>query len=355
MVALAQLAGCHQVFGVDHVEQAAAWLPGLAARKVLTVAPPTDTTLTDVPIGVIVDDDELATTARTDGRDIIVTAADGTTRLDHELEHYAGGKLVAWVRVPRLAGTTRLYLYYGGDAASDAATTWSTRYGAVWHLAGAAPNIEPDSTGHGNALREGATTAQPAQTPGIAGFGRLFDGGDDRLTATHAASIDAGAGSLSVSLWVRVDDTLGGYDSPLGKGGTRDEIAGYVVQLGTDAWTGSVSDGVDQVQFPLGTSTLAGAWTHLAMVIDRDARQLRGYADGVALSPVALGALTSCASPTFDLALSPVYDPFRGAIDEVRIVREALPAAWFEVEAANLRDPSFLTLGPEQRPPDDAR
>ena len=46
--------------------------------------------------------------AQTDGGDILFTASDGITKLDHEIETYnpATGELVAWVKVPTLSGST---------------------------------------------------------------------------------------------------------------------------------------------------------------------------------------------------------------------------------------------------------
>jgi hypothetical protein len=55
--------------------------------------------------------------------EIVFTAADGTTKLDDEIETYASstGALTAWLRIPSLSPTTtnELYIYYGNASAGD--------------------------------------------------------------------------------------------------------------------------------------------------------------------------------------------------------------------------------------------
>jgi biopolymer transport protein ExbB len=58
--------------------------------------------------------------AQTDGGDIMFTAGDGVTKLDHEIEKYdpTTGELVAWVEVRSLSGSTNtdIYIYYGNTS-----------------------------------------------------------------------------------------------------------------------------------------------------------------------------------------------------------------------------------------------
>ena len=77
----------------------------------------------DTAVLVAVDDPEIAAQARADGFDIVFTAGDGVTRLDHFLESWNSGttELRAWVLVPGLtAGAdTELFVYYGNATALD--------------------------------------------------------------------------------------------------------------------------------------------------------------------------------------------------------------------------------------------
>lgn len=350
-------AGCDAVFALDPPPGAPdAWLAGSHAfRKQLVITPPTRQPLIDFPVGVVLASDaDLADAAQPDAGDLVFTADDGTTTLDHELERYVAstGELVAWVRVPELAGTTTLYVYYGGPPVPATDTPWTDAYGAVWHLGGASVASEPDSTRHGNTLSAGTADA-PGSVAGVAGLARSFDGDGDELTATDHATLDVTdpGGSLTYSLWVNAGMPLGDYDSPLGKGGNRAENAGYVIQLGRGMWTTSIADGdEDQRIVRLGDDGALAGWAHLAVVVDRTHAELRAYVNGESIGHTTLDSFGSFASD-FDLALSPEVDPFRGVVDEVRIVHAALSAVWLQTEHANLVDLDFLRVGGEELRP----
>lgn len=79
--------------------------------------------LTDYPLLVQLTNPAFTADAQADGDDLVVTAADGTTRLDHQLERWdpLTGELTAWVRLPALgdATDTVLYLYLDNPTAVD--------------------------------------------------------------------------------------------------------------------------------------------------------------------------------------------------------------------------------------------
>jgi hypothetical protein len=68
--------------------------------------------------------------AQTDGGDIMFTAIDGITKLDHEIEKYdpATGELVAWVEVRSLSSTTNtdIYIYYGNTSLAENENQWNS-------------------------------------------------------------------------------------------------------------------------------------------------------------------------------------------------------------------------------------
>ncbi len=118
---------------------------GWAYRKAITidhtkVAGGAD--LSDFPVLINLGSDaQLAAGAQADGDDILLTSADGTTKLDHEIETYvtASGEFMAWVRVPTLSASldTVLYLYYGNAGAANQENSggvWDSDYQGVWHL-----------------------------------------------------------------------------------------------------------------------------------------------------------------------------------------------------------------------------
>ena len=116
---------------------AAPWDEGWQYRKEITIDPANGgTDLTNFPVLLAITDADLAGEALANGDDILFTGDDGATKLDHEIESYAAGDLVAWVRVPNLSSSTHtvVYLYYGNPGA---------------------PNQENSSGGVGRSLRDG--------------------------------------------------------------------------------------------------------------------------------------------------------------------------------------------------------
>ncbi len=95
-----------------------------AMRRPLTVdAAQVAGPLNDFPLLVQLSDLDLGSNAQVDGDDLVFVAADGVTRLDHELESWnaGSGTLSAWVRLPVLddAVDTRLFVYLGNPSARD--------------------------------------------------------------------------------------------------------------------------------------------------------------------------------------------------------------------------------------------
>src|SRR5205814_1248846 len=79
--------------------------------------------LSGFPVLISYTDTNLKTAAKADGTDILFTAGDGVTKLNHELELYDGGtgQIAAWVNVPSVSPSadTVIYMYYANASASD--------------------------------------------------------------------------------------------------------------------------------------------------------------------------------------------------------------------------------------------
>lgn len=93
-------------------------------RRPLSVdAEEVDAPLSDFPLLVQLVDADLGTDAQSDGDDLVFVAADGVTRLDHDLEAWdqTTGAITAWVRLPAIddLADTDLYLYLGNPTAVD--------------------------------------------------------------------------------------------------------------------------------------------------------------------------------------------------------------------------------------------
>ena len=123
---------------------------------------------------------------------------------DHEIETFDGGtgELVAWVRVPSLAGSsdTVLYMYYGNAGASDqsnASGVWDASYKGVWHLHG---DLLDSTSSNNDGTNFGSTNLD-----GSIGDGQRFDGFNDYVQ-TPSSELKT-ADDLTVSPWFKADAT----------------------------------------------------------------------------------------------------------------------------------------------------
>ena len=103
--------------------------------------------LSEFPVLFAITDDDLRSIKHggkvrsESGLDITFTAADGVTKLAHEMEAYDAGTgvVTAWIRVPELSPVedTVLYIYFGTAAVNDQSNShavWENGYSAVYHL-----------------------------------------------------------------------------------------------------------------------------------------------------------------------------------------------------------------------------
>ncbi|HEV3198581.1 MAG TPA: DUF2341 domain-containing protein, partial [Bryobacteraceae bacterium] len=148
-------------------------------------------------------DANLQAGARTDGSDILFTASDGVTKLNHEIEQYDSttGKLIAWVRVPSLSPTadTVVYLYYSNPSASNqqnATGVWDSNYRAVWHLNGATLSVLDSTLNGDNFTNVNSVAAAAGQIGGAAQLS-----GSNHLDAPNITAFN-GASQFSVSYWI---------------------------------------------------------------------------------------------------------------------------------------------------------
>ncbi len=95
----------------------------LGRRPITISAALADADVVDFPLLVELIDADLGANSAIDGADLVFTAADGVTRLDHDVERWDGatGALTAWVRLPLLSSSvdTAIFLYTGNPSAED--------------------------------------------------------------------------------------------------------------------------------------------------------------------------------------------------------------------------------------------
>jgi hypothetical protein len=186
----------------------------------------------------------------------------------------------------------------------------------------------------GNGIN-GTLVGGPTYVPGKYGaYALQFDGVDDHVTFAPTTKLDFGTKSFTYAVYVSVAMSVGNFDMPWSNGGSSAGVAGYDLELGLGDWNASVSDGTQVVTASFGAETL-NAWIRLVVVVDRDAKKLRAYRNGVLVTTVdisAVGSLSSGITPTIGSTAS-VTNPFKGIIDDVLVFNSALTAA--EVLALN--------------------
>lgn len=190
---------------------------GWGYRKRLTIDHTKVTAdLTDFPVLVsLTSDSDLASGAQGNGNDILFTSANGTTKLDHEIEQYVAstGQLVAWVRVPSLSSVidTAIYIYYNNSSCGNQQNptgVWNSSYQAVWHMSETSGTNINDSTLNGNTgTPNGGVTLDV--TGKIVG-GDSFDGIDDWTNLGTSSTLSFGANSpFTIEGWVKTTESYG--------------------------------------------------------------------------------------------------------------------------------------------------
>ncbi|HEY7338162.1 MAG TPA: DUF2341 domain-containing protein, partial [Bryobacteraceae bacterium] len=137
-------------------------------------------------------DSNLASAAQQNGNDILFTAADGTTKLSHEIEQYTytTGQLAAWVQIPSLSNSsdTVVFMYYGNGSAGsqqNALGVWDANYQLVYHLADNAANTTvTDAANQLNGTSQANTSAKHAT--GKIGGALTFNGTSDYVQASSS-------------------------------------------------------------------------------------------------------------------------------------------------------------------------
>jgi hypothetical protein len=301
--------------------------------------------LVDFPLLVLLDDTRIdRTRLRSDASDLRFYDSGGSV-LPHELEQIGspgGAPLVAWVRVPTIAGlTTTLALSYGGQPpAPSTMSVWGDAYVGVWHFS--EPGDPLDATvGHHDGTDIGSSPAA-----GMIAGGRDFPGtvGNSAVAVLDAADFDVTA--LTISAWIFERTMAQQYSGFV----TRQQAATsendfYVGEVNANAFGEvftTMGPAVGFVDMP--SQSPLGRWFHIALTAD--ASVLRMYRDGVAIGLLAItGALVHSPNSIYFGAdhnpaggTGPNTDGLDGLMDEVRIERVARSPGWIAYDVASMRD-----------------
>lgn len=322
--------------------------------------------LTNFPVLISVTDSSLISVAngggvgKNDGTDILFTAADGVTKLNHELESYSPttGHVNAWVQLPSLspAANTVLYIYYGNASAADQENkpgVWDNTFAGVWHVPNGTTLSVSDATA--NALITTGSNASAAA--GNIGGGVSFAGtGSSYISVASAAPLDSTTGTWSG--WFKTSQNLtNAYPLLWARATASGSSSGITLFL--EAGTGHARVqvyGSSALSLDIAGATAAlndGNWHYLALTFSA-ANTAILYLDG---SPVASGAPTQAWSFNgevlrFAAALDSFWTPLNGSEDEFRVSNTVRSPGWIATEYNNQSLPSaFLNFGSTQSAP----
>jgi hypothetical protein len=289
-------------------------------------------------------DSDLAAGARSDGYDILFTSADGTTKLDHEIESYTSGAgaLVAWVRIPSLSNSadTEIYMYYGNAVASDmqnSAGVWDDNYIGVWHMEETSGTTAKDSSINS---RNGTANNARVFTSAIAGqigTGADFSQGDDWILGPSITL----PMTFTYSVWA-YKSSQAAWHALITVGGDRDFTTVDNNNLGF--WDGSTRD----------FTVLPNLNAYYYLVVTYDGSQMRLFRNGTQVGNTVTMSLGSYNGAIRFGSWTDATDFWDGYLDEIRLSGVPRSAEWIATEYNNQSNPGpgtdafFRSLGSEE-------
>ncbi|MEM9327179.1 MAG: DUF2341 domain-containing protein [Bacteroidota bacterium] len=318
----------------------------------------------DFPALVSITDLDLRSTGNggfvesTNGHDIIFTADDQETVLDHQLESYNAttGEVVAWVRIPSLSPNTDtdFYIFYGQSGATDPSTTdtWNSDYLTVYHL-----NDFQDYSGNGRDLINTGTTA----ATGLIGGSRAMTGG------TYLEDADAelyleGLSAITMSAWVKSNAAGNDRGITIAREPNNTDQS-FAIRYDDDGIDGgqpevikiglNVDEGASTkvIQLESSASVQTTDWQYISFTWG-SGYAIQLYIDGELNTPsdidgTAAGTLTDLTTLLIGLGSQDTRSTvgWDGEIDEYRLSDVIRSADWIKTEYFNQSDPdNFLTV-----------
>jgi hypothetical protein len=342
--------------GVSLEAGQAPFLPGWTYRKRIKIpAGAASTALKEFPLLVQrIADKDLAKGARGDGLDIAFTAADGTTRLVHELEGFSAdtGALTAWVRLPALAASvdTVLYLHYGNASAAsqqDVSTLWGpSGYLGVWHLQSLTTISNAAGTSPVGTSVGGVTSAA-----GKIRAAASFDGQPTSWINLNDGTLAANS-PFTVEAWFKQQSVQTSWIGIVTKGRLADlQWVGLWINPSNLltfgwSWRAGAKGNQDATEKPA-----VGVWHQVVATFDGAVMRL--YLDGKSVAKPRQNTYQAIAQPLIVGCDRRDSNPsIDGLVDEVRLSKSERSAAWIAAQYDNQSAPeSFYAVGPQEQAP----
>ncbi len=263
-----------------------------------------------------------------DGADLRFVAADDKTVLNHQIESFDAlmGMALIWVDVPNVEGGQRqdIWMYYGNQkapATGNGQLTFDPNYTALYHFDGATGTPAKDTTAYGNT----AQSATGAAIDGVVGRALQFSGQPLLLPASPSLQHNAGS-AFTFSAWLRLDQASGEQLILARREGANSLLIG-------------ANQGVPFVevdgQRAVATQALnPGQWQHVALTAEGSKVTLFINGREAATLAQAMPAFNSVMAIGADVHEGP-FQPFVGAIDELRLSKVSRPAPLLLADATS--------------------
>lgn len=333
--------------------------------------------LTNFPVLINSVDVSLAAHAQSDADDILFTAADGTTKLSHEIEKFTAGtgSLQAWIKIPTLSATTDtvIYMYYGNSAVSnqqDVSNVWDSNYIFVHHLASLNESNQHDDSTINNLDFTTVNASTPSANIGIIGFADGFNGSNQVTprpynSMSHNTLLNP-TSDLTIEAWVKPNELKSTNQYIMIKKNGLSPFESYGLYA-------SQFNSVNQFQFlwrsndstlnyPLYRSQtntsdapVINQWYYLAG--RKENTNVKLLINGLTTSTSSTTASSSAAlfqtnSNLFMGAIDANSQYFNGTIDEMRLSNVARSDGWLATSYNNQNSPStFYTISAESMEP----
>ncbi len=231
-----------------------------------------------------------------------------------------------WVDVPNVEGGQRqdIWMYYGNQkapATGNGQLTFDPNYTALYHFDGATGTPAKDTTAYGNT----AQSATGAAIDGVVGRALQFSGQPLLLPASPSLQHNAGS-AFTFSAWLRLDQATGEQLILARREGANSLLIG-------------ANQGVPFVEIDgqraVATQPLnPGQWQHVALTAEGAKVTLFINGREGATLALAMPAFNSVMSVGADLLEGP-FQPFVGAIDELRLSKVARPVPLLLADATS--------------------
>ena len=314
----------------------------------------------DFPVMIAFTDNDLRTTGNSgyvenaNGYDIAFYDSLNSVWVDHQLEYYnpATGEAVIWVRIPSLSSgvDVKLTMFYGNSGITfdqSSTATWKSSYKGVWHMG---EDDFDDATSNGaNGVDQGAVDVD-----GIIGRAASFNG-LTRVEVSDISNLAFGVSdSYTISAWYKGTDaskTIAGLVDDNNNGQGYDlYISGSNYLMG---WQGNDAGDKNYIRGSAGGAINNDVWNYV--VVTYDGVNGIAYTNGANAMGTTDGTLTGTLSPDVSFTIgsrsagAAIARGVIGAIDEVRVLNEALSADWIATEYNNQSNPGgFVTINPVQ-------